>query len=153
MGEVNTLRDALTRIIGARVYFDTNPIIYFLNKTPRYFELCMPLFEAVDTGNIRACSGDLCLTELLVKPLRDKQPTQARNIKNLFDLGFIELLPHHRPVLELAAEIRAAQGLRMVDAIHAATAIHNHCNHIVTGDNGMANKLQGIHVINLNHFL
>ncbi|MDO5625834.1 MAG: PIN domain-containing protein [Pseudomonadota bacterium] len=147
------MKALLPRLSGQNVYFDTNPIIYFLNQTPGYFDVCVALFQAVDDGVFKAYSGELCLTELLVKPLRDNDPIQVRNIQGLFDDGFVQLLPHHRPVLELAAQIRATQNLRMVDAIHAATAIHHHCGFVITGDKGIAKKLKGIKVIDLNDFL
>ncbi len=142
----------LQRLSGQSVYFDTNPIIYFLNQTPGYFDICVALFQGVDEGRFKACSGDLCLTELLVKPLRDNDPIQVRNIKGLFDDGFVQLLPHHRPVLELAAQIRATQNLRMIDAVHAATAIHHHCGFVITGDRGIARKVKGVEVVDLNDF-
>lgn len=150
MGQVRAL---IQRLSGQSVYFDTNPIIYFLNQTEGYFDVSMALFQAVEDGAIKACSGDLCLTELLVKPLRDNDPIQVRNVKTLFDDGFLQLLPHHRAVLELAAEIRATQNLKMIDAVHAATAIHHRCAFLVTGDKGVSKKLKGVAVVDLNDFL
>ncbi|QTD43794.1 type II toxin-antitoxin system VapC family toxin [Ottowia testudinis] len=150
MGALSTL---VQRLAGQSVYFDTNPIIYFLNQTPGYFDICVELFQAVEDGRFNAYSGDLCLTELLVKPLRDNDPIQVRHIKGLFDDGFVQLLSHDRAVLELAAQIRATQNLRMIDAVHAATAIHHRCSVIITGDKGIAKRLKGIEVVDLNEFL
>ena len=70
----------ISRLAGKNIYFDTNPIIYFLNQTE----------------------------------------------------GFFQLLAHNREVLEMTAEIRATQNLKMVDAIHATTAIHYQCGFIIT---------------------
>lgn len=150
MGKISTVTP---RLVGKKVYFDTNPIIYFINQTEGYFELCCELFQGIDDGAFQAYSGDLCLTELLVKPIRDNDPLQVRNIKALFDEGFFSLLTHTRDVLEMTAEIRATQNLKMADAIHAATAIHYQCDFIITADKGISGRLKGIEVIDLNDFL
>lgn len=150
---MGVVENAVARLAGKSIYFDTNPIIYFIDRVPVYFELCLPMFQALDAGHYTACTGDLCLAELLVKPIRDKKPLQVRNIKNLFDDGFIQLLPHTRDVLELAAEIRADGNLKMVDAIHAATALHNRCDVIVTGDKAIAKKLLGLQILDINDWL
>ena len=150
MGKISKV---ISRLASKNVYFDTNPIIYFLNQTNGYFELCLELFQGIDDGVFRAYSGDICLTELLVKPIRDNDPLQVRNIKALFDEGFFQLLAHNREVLEMTAEIRATQNLKMVDAIHAATAIHYQCDFIITADKGISSRLKGIEVIDLNDFI
>lgn len=144
---------SLQQMQGCRVYFDTNPIIYFLDRVEGYFEACLPLFQALENGDFQAYSSELCLAELLVKPLRDNNHIQARTIKNLFDEDFFCLLPHDRVVFELAAGIRATQNLKMVDALHAATAIHNNCQFLITGDKGIAKNLKGIAVVNVNEFV
>ena len=150
MGVTKSLMQKLT---GQRVYFDTNPIIYFINQTEGYFDVCLALFQGIEDDLFNACSGELCLAELLVQPLRANDPIPVRNIKGLFDDGFFQLLPHHRAVLELAAEIRATQNLKMIDAVHAATAIHHHCACIITGDKGVARKLKGTEVVALNAYV
>ena len=71
MGKISKV---ISRLASKNVYFDTNPIIYFLNQTEGYFELCFELFQWIDDGVFRAYSGDLCFKELWVKPIRDDHP-------------------------------------------------------------------------------
>ena len=44
----------------------------------------------------------------------------------------VTLIPVSRPVLTLAAELRADEGLALADAIHIATAIDQGCSSFVT---------------------
>jgi predicted nucleic acid-binding protein len=150
---MGNIKMVVSHLSGKRVYFDTNPIIYFINQSEGYFELCLELFDAIDTWQFQAFSGDICLAELLVKPIRDNDPLQVRNIKALFDEGFFSLLTHTREVLELTAEIRATQHLKMADAMHAATALYHQCDFIITADKGISGRLRGIEVIDLNDYL
>ena len=148
-----TLAQVQRQMRGRRVYFDTSPIIYFINKVEGYFAACLPLFQGVENQDFQSFSSELCLAELLVKPLRENNHIQARNIKSLFDDGFFHLLAHDRRVFELAASIRATQNLKMVDAVHAATAIQHDCQFIITGDKEIAKNLRGIAVVDLNGFV
>jgi predicted nucleic acid-binding protein len=56
MGKISKV---ISRLAGKNIYFDTNPIIYFLNQTEGYFELCLELFQGIEDGVFRAYSGDL----------------------------------------------------------------------------------------------
>lgn len=150
---MESIETILKKMQGKSVYFDTNPIIYFVNKTPLFFDVCLPIFKAIESGNISPYSGELCLSELLVKPLRENDILKVRYLKDIFDSGFMTLLPHNRKILELASSIRASQNLKMIDAIHAATAIENGCEYLITGDNGIAERLTGIEVVNLNSYV
>ena len=61
----------LEQVKGKSVYFDTNPFIYFVEGHEIFFDAVKPLFEMIDRDEITACTGELTLTELLIKPYRD----------------------------------------------------------------------------------
>lgn len=150
MGSIeNTL--AAIRESGGNVYFDTNAFIYFLDGGTEFFRKIYPFFEAVDNGEIIGSAGDLVIAELLVKPIKDGNIIAERRIRSLFDTtGKFRVLPHDRGTLELAAYIRARQNFSMPDAIHIATAIGARCTHIITNDNKMADRIEGMKSILLS---
>lgn len=145
---MGTLKKYLASMQGNRVYFDTNMFIYFLEGDETYLEKCLPFFQAVADGEITGVSGDLTLAELLVKPMRVNDTFGIEKIKSLFDINhFFTLLPHNREILEFAAHIRATQKLSMVDAIHLSTAMKTNCTHIITNDEKVAKRANGIRAI------
>jgi predicted nucleic acid-binding protein len=148
------IEDALREIQGKKVYLDTNPFIYFINKVEIFSDLCVPIFQAIGNRKLLACSSEATLCELLVKPLREGDLNTAQHIKGfLYSQGYFQMLSHDRSIFELAANIRAVQNLKMIDALHAATAIKNDCNHFITADNNIAQRLKGILVLNLNDYI
>ncbi|MDR0273786.1 MAG: type II toxin-antitoxin system VapC family toxin [Burkholderiaceae bacterium] len=147
---MGSLENTLAALRGHSVYFDTNVFIYFLKRDKGYFEKCLPFFQAVEEGLITGVSGDLAIAELLVKPISDNDIIGAEKIRALFDgQGRFRALAHDRSTLELAAHIRAAQKLPMIDAIHLATAIKAGCGYIITNDEQVARRAKGIEVIRL----
>jgi len=140
----------LAAMHGRRVYFDTNVFIYFLDRNEDYFDKCLPLFQAVEEGLMTGVTGELTIAELLVKPMSNNNIVGAEKVRALFDdPGYFQALPHDRGTLELAAQIRATQKLSMIDAIHLSTAIKAQCSHIITNDEQLALRAQGIEVVRL----
>lgn len=58
---------------------DTAPLIYFVERHPRYLELMREILQRVDTGQITGYSSVVTLTEVLTQPLR--QGDQALEIE------------------------------------------------------------------------
>jgi predicted nucleic acid-binding protein len=148
---MGALEETLAALRGRSVYFDTNAFIYFLEGDERYFDKCLPFFQAAEDGVITGVTGDLAIAELLVKPLRDNDLFGVEKVRSLFDgqQGFFQALPHDRSTLEFAAHIRATQKLSMIDAIHLATALRAKCSHIITHDEQVSRRARGIGVIRL----
>lgn len=144
----------LTKTKGQKVYFDDNIFIYVLNNTPHFVDVCLPFFDAVESGDIEGCTGDIGFSELLVKPMQTNDMIGIDQIHSLFDeRGYFELISHSREMFEMAAYIRANQKLKMPDAIHTATAIKSGCKYMVTYDDKLARRANGIEVINIREFL
>ena len=121
MLDVNAL---LVRHAGQPVYFDTNIFIYVLGNNPRYAPLSLQLLQACADGILVGLTGDASLAELLVKPL---QTNDAKGVAIVHELlqgdGAVTLVSHTRTAFERTAQLRAAHGLKMVDALQLATAI------------------------------
>ena len=55
---------------GAIVYVDTTPIIYSVERHPKYIDLLQPLWTKVNNNEISLLSSELLWLEILVKPLK-----------------------------------------------------------------------------------
>lgn len=150
MGKIGGL---LEEIAGARLYVDANIFIYFLAKREVYFEASVRLFIACDRSEMRAVTGDVTLAEILVKPYREKDAAAVGAVKRFFARkNFIELSPHSRQTFDLAAELRASRGGKLIDALHYATAMETDCRFFPTNDCGFA-SCDKLEVILLKDFL
>jgi predicted nucleic acid-binding protein len=155
MGALNPgLAAQLAKMRGHKVYFDTNIIIYVINNTTEFVDVCVPFFTAIENGDIIGCSSDVTIAELLVKPMQTNDMLAISNIKAMFDVGgYFETFAHDRATLELAAHIRATKGLKFIDALHTATAISNGCSYIITNDKPLARKVTGVEAVDIKDFL
>ncbi len=128
------------------VYVDTCAIIYRVEKIEPYLWASSTLWEALDLGQLEILTSELTLLEVLVKPLRDGNVALANLFRQVL-LGTIGMnsWPVSRNVLETAARIRALQGLKTPDAIHAATALEGGCSLLVTND-PVFRKTSGLNV-------
>ncbi|MEW6776248.1 MAG: PIN domain-containing protein [Bdellovibrionota bacterium] len=80
-------------------------------------------------------TSELTLAEALIKPLRMGNYALAEDYKQAIQpRDAFRVVPIGREVLEEAARVRAHAGLKMPDAIHAATARLAGCSHFVSND-------------------
>jgi predicted nucleic acid-binding protein len=123
--------------VSGPVYLDTNAVIYFVERIEPFRTASLPLWSALNAGQLLAVTSELTLLEVLVKPFRDGNSALATLYRNvLLSGGGIRCAPVRRKVLEAAARIRADHGLKTPDAIHAATAQDAGCVLFVTNDGG-----------------
>jgi predicted nucleic acid-binding protein len=120
---------------SGRVYVDTSPVIYLIERVEPYLSASGPLWAALNAGTQTVVTSQLTLLEVLVKPLRDGNTAVANLFRSVL-LGTVGLScePISLTILEAAAQIRAAHNLRAPDAIHAATALDAGCVLFVTND-------------------
>jgi predicted nucleic acid-binding protein len=121
--------------LSGRVYLDTNIFIYALEGYPAFRPILTTLFNALDRGELTAVTSELTLAEALVKPLLDRHAErQAAYLQVLQPSPSLHLAPVSREVLLAAARLRAETGLKLPDAIHAATAQLTGCDQFLTND-------------------
>jgi predicted nucleic acid-binding protein len=128
------------------VYVDTSPIIYLVEPVEPYLSASAPLWAALNAGTQPVVTSQLTLLEVLVKPLHDGNVVVANLFRSVL-LGTVGLscVPITIPILEGAAQIRAAHNLKAPDAIHAATALDAGCVLFVTNDIGFR-RVPGLNV-------
>jgi predicted nucleic acid-binding protein len=83
-------------------------------------------------------TSELTLLEVLIGPIKRGNVSLQRGFKQLL-LGSsqVRTVPISRSVLEHAAALRAASGLKTPDARHVATAPSEGCVRFVTNDAGL----------------
>ena len=128
--------DALmARMKGHRVYVDANFFIYFLNQQPPFFDAVAPIFQACDRGVFKGVTGDAAVAEVMVQPYRLKSPAEIAKGKRLFSReNFISTVSHDAAIFDLASQLRAHSNMRMLDALHYATAMQTGCRFLLTND-------------------
>lgn len=132
MGQVSAL---LARLNGQRVYIDANFLIYFLDRTEPYFDVVAPIFQACDRGDFTGFTGDAAVCEVMVHPYRNKHAGEIARGKSLFAReSFLTVLHHDAGCFDLTAQIRASSNMRMIDALHYATAEQAGCRYLLTND-------------------
>lgn len=131
MGWIDSLK-------GKVVGIDTSPLIYFIEEHADYVDTLTPFFESVDRGDIRCVTSVVTLTEVLVFPLRNQRPDLARMYQDiLLASEHITTLSITSGIAELAAEYRAAYGLRTPDAYQLAAAKNAGAIAFLTNDNSI----------------
>lgn len=151
MGTINpAIAHALDRFKGQRVYIDTNIFIYFLERHDQYFDAVAPFIQLFSDGMSLAYTGDAVVAETLYKPYQIDDALRISEFKAFFgDEEFITVLPHTKKVFELAAELSPKRGMKLIDALHYATAALAGCRFMLTNDLGFKSSVS-LEVIHLN---
>jgi predicted nucleic acid-binding protein len=150
MGKVS---QTLARIKGRRVYIDTNIFIYFLERHERYFDYVLPFFQMFNDGVSIAYTGDAVVAETMYKPYQINDTLRVSEFKAFFNNDeFITVLPHSKKVFELAAELSPQRGMKLIDALHYATAALAGCTFILTNDHGFTSN-ETIEIIHLEDLI
>ena len=138
---MDKINAALSRIQGRRVYVDTNIFVYFLERHERYFDVVVPFFQLFNDGLSSAYTGDAAVAETLYKPYQVDNMVRVSEFKAFFDDDeFITVLPHTTKAFELVAELAPKRGMKLIDALHYATAVIAGCSFILTNDAGFSSS-------------
>ena len=146
-----TLLDAIPN--GGLVALDTMIRIYESGEHPTYGPMVRPVFAAIGSDRLSVGSSLLTLGELLVRPIALGRGDLADVYRRLFATGrgFVAW-EVTREVVEKAAEVRATYRLKMMDALHVATAIVRGADAFVTNDGDLA-RVREIRVLCLDTLL
>lgn len=146
MGLVDELR-------GLRVCIDTAPIIYFIEKNPRYLDVVRPVFVEIDAGRIEAITSTITLLEVLVQPIKADNRSLAEQYREvlLYSEGLTTFEILHE-VSEMSSELRAKYSIKTPDAIQVAVSILYGADKFITNDPALK-KVSDIDVLVLDDFL
>jgi predicted nucleic acid-binding protein len=138
---IDAIRDA------ASVYFDTAPLIYFVENNRTFSKLVEPAIRAIDSGEKTGFSSYITLLEVLVKPFEQGRLDLVEQYRRrLVGQPYFRLLAIEEAVAEEAARIRAAHGFGVADAIQLATALLSSADVFLTNDNRLA-QFQRVRIV------
>ena len=136
----------------AKVYLDTSPVIYSVEKHAAYWQLLTSLWQSLKVNEIEVYTSELTLLETLVQPIKQNNQTLISAYETLLKNTDIRLLSISLDVLRESANLRAAQNLKTPDAIHASTAFSASCDYLITNDEGFK-RLSNINVVILSELI
>ncbi len=138
------LAEAFGLAPGARVTLDSAPIIYFLEDHPTFAARFAALFEAEAKDELEIVISAITVAEVLAGPLKAENEALANRYRRA--LSMWSIVPVDAEVATLAARLRVAHGLRLPDALQAATALASGSIALVTHDRDFS-RLTGLSVI------
>jgi predicted nucleic acid-binding protein len=124
---------------GSLVALDTVAWIYEFEANPTFGPVTQALFsDGFGKGLCRAACSLLVLGEVLVQPLaRSQADLVDRYRRVIVPSPDLTVWPITRDLIEMAASLRAKYRVRMLDAIHVASAVAGHADFFVTNDEGL----------------
>ena len=129
---------------GDLVVVDSAPLIYLLDDHPACAPLFAGLFEAYECGALRIAISTVAIAEVLAGPFKHGQDVLAKRYEKT--LAGFEVVPVSQEIAVTAARLRAGSGLRLPDALQAATAVEIGAAALVTHDRDFS-RLAGLRVI------
>jgi predicted nucleic acid-binding protein len=123
---------------------DSPPIIYFLAGHPKLGPRFKPLFEAHAAGRVRFVVTTVTIAEVLTGPLKASDGALARRYRSILESW--QSIPLDIDIAEGAARLRATLGLKLADAVQAASALGINAAALVTHDHDFS-RVQPLRVI------
>ena len=143
----------IEKLTGQRVYIDTNVFIYFLSRPPTYFDAAARIINACAESRTFGFTGDAAVAEVMVGAYKHADPTLATRFKLFFaQKNFLTIATHDAQTFDAAAQLVAKGGLKFIDALHIATAVHNQCAYFVTNDKSIKSSAH-LQVVQLEQLL
>jgi predicted nucleic acid-binding protein len=114
----------VTRLAQAeRLFLDSAPVIYFVERNPSYVDAVHLVFQRIDSGQLTGVTSAVTLAECLVYPYRLGRMDLVRAFSDLILSGSnTEFVVLDRAVAESAANLRARYNLPLADAFQLAAA-------------------------------
>ena len=114
------------------IALDTNIFIYYLNRTSIYHSQAEELFKKLQSGEFKAVTSILTLTELLSFSISEQG---LKILERYFsDIPNTKLMEVNFEIATKAAKIRREQGIKLVDSIQLATALSAKAQVFITND-------------------
>ena len=144
----------LGRILkGKTVFIDTAPLIFFIEKNPKYSAIVKPVVALIDSGQAKGLTSTITLLEVLVLPLREGNKKLADAYRSiLLSSKNLETCEISNAISEKAATLRAKYGFKTPDSIQLATAIIRRVDYFLTNDLALK-QINEIKVVVLEDFI
>jgi predicted nucleic acid-binding protein len=129
---------------GDLVVVDSAPLIYLLDDHPIFAPVFEGLFVLQAQGAIQIAISTIAMAEVLAGPFKHQQDVLAKRYEKA--LSNFDVVPVSQDIAVTAARIRASTGLRLPDALQAATALEAGAVALVTHDRDFS-RLADLRVI------
>lgn len=136
--------DASSLPDGALVLVDSAPIIYTLEANAEFAARFAPLFERHSQGEIVFAVSTVTIAEVLAGPLKAGEEALAKRYRAVFEAWQVVELTCD--IAESAARLRGKYGLKLPDAIQAASALAINADALITHDRDFS-KVRGLRVL------
>ena len=116
-----------------RIFLDTAPIIYLLEKADPYYGVIQNFFR--DFPDADYCSSVISRCEYLVFPYRNHDMDSVNRFEQFLDAFDISVNAIGNDIADQAARIRAQfPAFKMMDSLQLASAELAHCDLFLTND-------------------
>jgi len=126
------LDESLTNV--TRLYLDTAPVIYLVERNPQFFDQMYDLFQKVDEGQLTVVASPITLAECLVGAYRMNQSETAANFIQCLTQEGTDFVQISAAIGDRAAQLRVKYNLKLTDALQVAAAIASNCEAFLTND-------------------
>ena len=121
----------------ARFYIDSNLLIYYVEGAADLKSKTVALFaDCLGDGGVLFAS-EIAAGECLIGALRSNGSLASAYRHLLYDSPILSLAPLTLRIVDRAAVIGAELNLKLIDAIHVATAEALSCSVFLTNDRGI----------------
>jgi len=118
-----------------KIFLDTAPVIYFVEKNPDFARKAQEIFNRLDDGKLIAVVSPITLAECLVVPYKQENPDVAQVFTDLLvNTESVLFYPIDEITADKAADLRARYNLTLTDALQLAVAIQAECDAFLTND-------------------
>lgn len=128
----------------ALLLVDSPPVIYFLEDRAKLSQRFEPVFEAHAAGRVRFAVTPITVAEVLTGPFKAGDEALARRYRAILDSW--DLVTLNADIAESAARLRATLGLKLADALQAASALAINAAALVTHDRDFS-RVRSLRVI------
>jgi predicted nucleic acid-binding protein len=120
-----------------RVYLDANMLIYMIDGTVEHMARATAIVASFQADS-DMFSSEITLGECLRGALRQSNRGSASNYLSVLENeDFITLEPVSLSIIRRAAHLGAELNMKLIDAIHVATAETLRCSVFLTNDRGI----------------
>lgn len=135
-----------------RLFLDTAPVIYYIERNPQYFALASVVFDHIVNRTPMGVASSVTLAECLVLPYQLGQTQLQQDfIELLTETDSIEFVEIDQTIALQAAQIRARYNLQLPDAFQVAVALAAGCEAFLTND-VIFRRVTELQVLVLNNF-
>ena len=118
-----------------RVFLDTAPLIYYLQRDERFFTKTKELFAFLHRTKTVFVSSDITIAEYCVYPYRSRNLDLIRALESFIRVSQMEIVHTSERVAQIAAKLRAKYvAFKTMDALQIALAMEYSCDVFLTND-------------------